>query len=184
MTRPRLIIGLAIPLALAIAIVLVLFTHHDGTSPPPTTVAAASTTRPTTQPPQDQWLTIIRQIVAERHALFENPRPEALKDIYHPNCSCFKQDQRTLADLQRRGLHYDDQGTTVQSAKLVGRARDATTPVVAVEVISQQLPQVLVNSSGNVVERIPKSSPTRTVFQLIRGSDHRWRVFQVFRLPS
>jgi hypothetical protein len=184
MTRPRLIIGLAIPITLALAIALVLFAHHDDTSPPPATVAAASTTPPTTQPPQDQWLTIIRQIVAERHALFENPRPEALKDIYHPNCSCFKQDQQMLADLQRRGLHYEDQGTTVRSAKLVGRARDASTPVVAVEVISQQLPQVLVDSLGNVVERIPKSAPSRRVFQLIRGSDRRWRVFQIFRLPS
>jgi hypothetical protein len=183
MTRPRLIVGLAIPIALALAIALVLSAHRDDTSPPPAT-AAASTTPPTTQPPQDQWLTIIRQIVAERHALFENPRPEALKDIYHPNCSCFKQDQQVLTDLQRRGLHYEDQGTSVRSAKLVGRARDTSTPVVAVEVISQQLPQVLVNSSGNVVERIPESAPSRSVFQLIRGSDRRWRVFQVFRLPS
>jgi hypothetical protein len=183
MTRPRLIVGLAILIALAVAIALVLRTHQDETVPPTPTVAA-STTPPTTQPPQDQWLRIVRQIVDERHALFENPRPEALKDIYHPNCSCFKQDQQALADLQRRGLHYDDQGTSVRSAKLVGRARDPSTPVVAVEVISQQLPQVLVNSSGNVVERIPKSAPTRTVFQLIRGADRRWRVFQVFRLPS
>ena len=60
MTRPRLIVGLAIPIALALAIALVLLTHHEDTSPPPATVAT-STTPPTTQPPQDQWLRIVRQ---------------------------------------------------------------------------------------------------------------------------
>jgi len=183
MTRPRLLIGLAIPIALALAIALVLFTSRDNPTPPTPTVAA-STTPPTTQQPADQWLTIVRQIIDERHALFENPRPEALKEIYDQNCSCFKQDHDALIDLQRRGLHYNDQGTTVRSAKLVGRARDPSKPVVAVEVVSQQLPQVLVNKSGNVVERIPGAAPARTVFQLIRGADLRWRVFQVFKLPS
>jgi hypothetical protein len=184
MTRPRLIAGLAIPVALAIAIVLVLVTNRDQ-QPPPTITAAAPTTVPaTTQPTQDQWLTIVRQIVDYRHSLFENPQPQSLKNIYDTNCACYKQDYQVLTDLQRRGLHYDDEGTKVRSAKLVGRARDPSKAVVSVEVVSQQLPQVLVDGSGSVVDRIPESAPVRTVFQLIRGADQRWRVFQVFRLPS
>jgi hypothetical protein len=184
MTRPRLIAGLAIPVVLAIAIVLVLATNRDPASPPTITAAAPTTVPPTTQPTQDQWLTIVRQIVDYRHSLFENPQPQSLKNIYVTNCACYKQDFQILTDLQRRGLHYDDEGTKVLSAKLVGRARDPSKPVVSVEVVSQQLSQVLVDGSGSVVDRTPASAPLRTVFQLIRGADHRWRVFQVFRLPS
>jgi hypothetical protein len=183
MTRPRLIAGLAIPIALAVAIVLVLFTNRDS-APPPTTVAAAPTTPPTTQPTQDQWLTIVRQIVEYRHTLFENPQPEALRNIYDTNCACYQQDLQALSDLRNRGLHYNDEGTRVRSAKLVGRARDPSKPVVSVEVVSQQLPQVLVDGSGSVVERKPGSAPIKIVYQLIRGADSRWRVFQIFRLPN
>jgi hypothetical protein len=184
MTRPRLIAGLAIPVALAIAIVLVLLTNRDPEPPPTITAAAPTTVPPTTQPPQDQWLTIVRGIVEYRHSLFENPQPQSLRNIYDKNCACYQQDFRVLTDLQRRGLHYDDGGTTVRSAKLVGRASDPSKAVVSVEVVSQQLAQVLVDGSGSIVNRTPASAPSRNVFQLIRGTDNRWRVFQIFRLPS
>jgi hypothetical protein len=180
MTRPRLIAGLAIPIALAIAIVLVLFTNRDP-EPPPTTAAAAPTTPPTTQPTQDQWLKIVRQIVEYRHSLFENPQPELLERIYDRRCPCYTQDYQSLLDLQRRGLHYDDQGVEVRSAKLVGRARDPSKPIIAVEVVTRQLPQVLVDRDGKTIKETPGSRPTKTIYNLIRGQDNVWRAYLIYK---
>jgi hypothetical protein len=180
MTRPRLIVGLAILIALAVAIALVLFTHQDETVPPTPTVAAP-TTPPTTQPPQDQWLRIVRQIVDERHALFENPRPELLERIYDKRCPCYTEDYKALSDLQRQGLHYEDKGIEVRSAKLVGRARDPKKPIVAVEVVTRQLPQMLVDRHGATVREIPGSRPSRMIYNLIRGEDNVWRAYLIYK---
>jgi hypothetical protein len=181
MTRPRLIAGLTIPVALAIAIVLVLFTNRDQQSPPTITAAAPTTVPATTQPTQDQWLTIVRQIVDYRHSLFENPQPGLLENIYDKRCPCYAQDYRILVDLQRRGLHYSDKGTEVRSAKLVGRARDPKKPIVAVEAVTRQLPQVLVDRSGKAVKETPGSQPSKTIYNLIRGSDNVWRAYLVYK---
>lgn len=180
MTRPRLIIGLAIPVALALAIALVLFTSRDETTPPTPTVAA-STTPPTTQQPQDQWLTIVRQIVEYRHSLFENPRPELLERIYDKRCPCYAQDFKILSDLQRHGLHYNDEGIEVRSAKLVGRARDPRKPIVAVQVIARQLPQALVDRNGKTVKETPGTRPSKTIYNLIRGEDNIWRAYLIYK---
>jgi hypothetical protein len=182
MTRPRLIIGLAIPIALALTIALVLFTNHDGTSPPTPTVAA-STTPPTSQPAQDQWLTIVRQIVDQRHALYAIPAPERLAEIYDRGCPCYKNEYAVLADLKRRGLHYDDRGVEVQRAKLISRAQQGT-PLVAVEVISKEFPKVLKDRKGKVLDQSPGSANLKTVFELIRGFDNRWRVYFLYRPSS
>jgi hypothetical protein len=180
MTRPRLIIGLAIPIALALTIALVLFTNHDATSPPTPTVAA-STTPPTSQPSQDQWLMVVRQIVEYRHSLFENPRPELLERIYDKHCPCYTEDYKTLSDLQRQGLHYEDRGIEVRSAKLVGRARDPKRPIVAVEVVMRQLPQALVDRSGKIVKETPGSRPSKTIYNLIHGEDNVWRAYLIYK---
>jgi hypothetical protein len=180
MTRPRLIIGLAVPLALALAIALVLFTNRDDTSPPTPTVAA-STTPPTTQPPTDQWLTIVRQIIDERHALYQNPRPELLDRIYDKNGPAYPQEYQTLADLKQQGYRYQDQGVEIRNAKLIGRAQGTTG--VAIEVTSREFPKTLIAADGRVVRREPGSAPAKVVYNLIKGNDQRWRIYVVYR-PS
>jgi hypothetical protein len=180
MTRPRLIAGLAIPLALAIAIVLVLLTNRDP-EPPPTITAAPTTAPPTTQPPQDQWLGIMRQILDYRHSLFVNPRPELLKEIYDVGCPCYSEEFKQLTELRQQGLRYDDRGTEVQRTKQIGSARDPAKPVVAIEVTSRQYPQMLVDSSGKVIRQSPASAPKKNIYELIRGADGRWRVYLVYR---
>jgi hypothetical protein len=181
MTRPRLIAALAIPVALAIAIVVVLFTNRDQ-QPPPTITAAAPTTVPaTTQPIQDQWLGIMRQILDYRHSLFVNPRPELLKEIYDVGCPCYDEEFKQLTDLKQQGLRYDDRGTEVQRTKQIGSARDPAKAVVAIEVTSRQFPQILVDRSGKIIRQSPATTPRKNIYELIRGTDGRWRVYLVYR---
>jgi len=185
MNRTRLAAGIAVLLVLAVVLVLVL-NRDGGDQPAPTTAAAASTTPPTTQanPPSttggEDWLAVMRQLMAYRHSLFTDPRPELLKQIFDTGCPCYSEDARALAELRRRGLRDTGQGIEVRSAKLVGRARDPAKPIVAVEVVSRQLPEALVNDAGEVVERSPAAAPVKRVFQLIRGADERWRVYAIF----
>jgi hypothetical protein len=181
MTRPRLIAGLAIPVALAIAIVLVLFTNRDQQSPPTITAAAPTTVPATTQPTQDQWLTIVRQIINERHAIYQHPQPELLERIYDRNGPAYPKEYQTLVSLKQRGLRYEDQGVEIRDAKLIGKAQG--TSGVAIEVTSREFPKSLVAADGRVIKREPGSSPTRTVYNLIKGGDRRWRIYVVYR-PS
>jgi hypothetical protein len=180
MTRPRLIAGLAIPLALAIAIVLVLVNNRDQESPP-TITAAPTTLPPATQPPQDQWLTIVRQIVAERHAIYRHPQPELLERIYDPSGPAYPKEYQTLVGLKERGLRYEDQGVEIRSAKLIGKAQGTTG--VAVEVTSREFPKALVDADGKVIRAEPGSPPTKVVYNLIKGGDQRWRIYVVYK-PS
>jgi hypothetical protein len=186
MSRSRLAAGIAVLVVLAAALVLVLLNRDGSDQPAPATVAAASTTPPTTQatpPPTtggENWLAIMRQLMAYRHSLFTDPRPELLKQIFDTGCPCYSEDARALAELRRRGLHNTGQGIEVRSAKLVGRARDPAKPIVAVEVVSRQLPEAIVNDTGEVVERSPAAAPVKRVFQLIRGADDLWRVYAIF----
>jgi hypothetical protein len=180
MTRPRLIAGLAIPVALAIAIVLVLVTNRDPESPP--TIAATPTTAPaTTQPAQDKWLTIVRQIVEERHAIYQNPRPELLARVYDQNGPAYPKEYQTVFGLRQQGLHYRDQGVEIRDAKLIGKAQGATG--VAIEVTSREFPKALVNADGKVIRTEPGSPPAKLVYNLIKGSDQRWRIYVVYK-PS
>jgi hypothetical protein len=181
MTRPRLIAGLAIPVALAIAIVLVLFTNRDQGSPPTITAAAPATIPPTTQPPHDQWLTIVRQIIDERHAIYQNPQPELLQQIYDRNGPAYPKEYQTLVGLKQRGLRYEDQGVEIRDAKLVGKAQGTTG--VAIEVTSREFPKALVSTNGKVIKTEPGSPPTKIVYNLIKGGDQRWRIYVVYK-PS
>jgi hypothetical protein len=184
MNRPRLAAGLAVLLVLAAALVVVLF-NRDGGTPAPSTAAPASTVPPTTRATPrptagEDWLAVMRQLMAFRHSLFTNPRPELLGEVYDRGCPCYGDDARALTELRRRGLRDTGQGIEVRSAKLVGRARDPARPIVAVEVVSRQRPEALVNANGEVVEQSPAAAPVKRVFQLIRGADNRWRVYAIF----
>jgi hypothetical protein len=181
MTRPRLIAGLAIPVALAIAIVLVLFTNRDPEPPPTITAATPTTVPPTTQPTQDQWLTIVRQIINERHAIYQHPQPELLARIYDRNGPAYPKEYQALVSLKQRGLRYEDQGVEIRDAKLIGKAQGTTG--VAIEVISRELPRSLVAVDGRVIKREPGSPPTKFVYNLIKGDDQRWRIYVVYQ-PS
>jgi hypothetical protein len=181
MTRRRLIAGLAIPVALAVAIVLVLVTSRDPESPPTTPAAAPTTAPPTTQPAQDEWLTIVRQIVEERHAIYQNPQPELLSQIYDRNGPAYPKEYQTIVGLRQQGLHYRDQGVEIRDAKLIGKAQGTTG--VAIEVTSREFPKALINADGKVIRTEPATPPAKVVYNLIKGSDQRWRIYVVYK-PS
>ena len=184
MTRSRLLAAVAIPVLLAIGLALTFFQgRHPTSGAAPTTVAPPTSTPspPTTSKPNppkatgEDWLAIMSDIITYRHYLYEHPQPDLLANIYDKRCPCFAQERQALADLQRRGLRYTDQGMKVLSAKLLGRAA-ANQSIVAVEVVSQVPQQTLIDYAGKIVQQSPGSGPRKTAYQLLRSADGRYRV--------
>jgi hypothetical protein len=184
MNRTRLVVGIAIPVLLAIVLAVLLLQDRRPASEatPAATVAPTTTVPPPTtirsEPPKargEDWLAIMRDLLSYRHYLYENPQPNLLDRIYDHRCPCHAQERRDLADLERRGWRYQDKGVTVLKTKLLGRAAGSTS-IVAVEVISQSFPQVLVDRTGKILERKSGTAVTKTPYELLRGKDGRWRV--------
>jgi hypothetical protein len=159
-TRSRLAAAIAIPVLLAVGLVFTFLHGHD-----PSRVAAPTTVAPTTStlppptskpnPPKatgENWLAIMSNILTYRHYLYEHPQPTLLAQIYDKRCPCFAQERNTLADLQRRGWKYNDQGVKVLEAKLLGRGTGKPASV-ALDVVERVYPQVLVDRSGKIVQK-------------------------------
>ncbi len=181
MSRSRLAAGVAIPVLLVagLAIVLLQGRHPAGQAAPTTAVPTTVTSPPTNPTPPkatgENWLAIMSDILTYRHYLYEHPQPSLLDQIYDKRCPCYAQERNTLADLERHGWRYDDKGVKVLKAKLLGRAA-GNPSIVAVEVVSRSSQQLLVDRGGKIVERRPGSGLMKTPYQLLRGTDGRWRV--------
>ena len=185
MSRSRLIAAIAIPLLLAIGLVFALLQGRGpatGTAAPATVAPTTTTPAPPTtnkpNPPKatgEDWLAIMTDILTFRHDLYEHPEPNLLTQIYDKRCPCYAQERATLADLQRRGWHYNDQGVKVVQAKLRGRGV-GNSSIVAIESVIRTAEQVLLDQDGKVVQRKPASAPTKMTYELVRGPDGRWRV--------
>jgi len=182
-SRPRLAAAIAIPLLLALGLVFTFLQGRPAGQAGPAAVAPRSSIPPppTTSKPNppkatgEDWLAIMSDILTYRHQLYEHPQPNLLSQIYDKRCPCFVQERNVLADLQRRGLKYTDQGVQVLSAKLLGRAA-TNRSIVAVEVVSQTPQQTLIDRAGKIVQRKAGSGPSKTAYQLLRGTDGRYRV--------
>jgi hypothetical protein len=180
-SRSRLAAAIAIPLLFALGLVFTFLQgRHPAGEAAPTTVAPSSSIPPppTTSKPNppkatgEDWLAIMSDILTYRHQLYEHPQPNLLSQIYDKRCPCFAQERNVLADLQRRGLKYTDQGVQVLSAKLLGRAA-TNRSIVAIEVVSQTPQQTLIDRAGKIVQRKAGSGPSKTAYQLLRGTDGR-----------
>ncbi len=188
MTRSRLVAAIAIPVLLVVGLVFTfLHGRHPTGEAAPTTVAATTSVPPppitTPNPPKatgDNWLAIMSDILTYRHYLYEHPQPNLLAQIYDQRCPCYQREHQELDDLSRRGLHYDDDGVEILSAKLLGQAKGRPSDV-AVETLVRTRTQVLVDTHGDVVKRMRGSGPTYHDYELIHGPDGRWRV--LFELP-
>ncbi len=132
MTRSRLAAAIAIPILLTIGLAFTFLQgrHPAGQAAPATVAPSSSLPPPPTtnrpNPPKatgEDWLAIMSDILTYRHYLYEHPQPNLLPQIYDKRCPCFTQERNALADLQRRGWKYTDQGVKVLSAKLLGRLR-------------------------------------------------------------
>jgi hypothetical protein len=184
-TRSRIVAGIAIPVALAIGVVLILLLqdrHPTGEAAPTTAGPVTSVSLPPTtskpNPPKatgENWLAIMSDILTYRHSLYENPQPNLLAQIYDKRCPCYARERHALADLARRGWRYNDNGAKVLKAKLLGRAT-GNSSIVAVEVVTRTSKQVLTDDAGKIVEQKAASGPIKTPYQLLRGADDRYRV--------
>jgi hypothetical protein len=114
-------------------------------------------------------------ILTYRHDLYEHPQPNLLAQIYDKRCPCYQRERATLADLQRRGWRYNDQGVKVVSAKLLGRGRGKPASV-ALDVVERVSLQVLVDRSGKTVQKKPGIATRTTTYELVQGVDRMWRV--------
>ncbi len=192
MNRTRLAVGIAIPVLLAIVLAVLLLQGRDPAdeAAPVVTVAPTTTLPPPTTaqiaPPKatgEDWLAIMRDILSFRHSLYENPQPNLLDQIYDSRCPCYAHEHQILSDLKSRGWRYNDEGVEVLKAKLLARARNKPSDV-AVEVFVRSRVQILLNKADEVVKRTPASSPAYQDYELIRGSDGRWRVLFELPVPS
>jgi hypothetical protein len=183
-SRSRIIAGIAIPVALAIGLVLILLLqgrHPTGQAAPTTTAAATTALPPVTTKPNppkatgENWLAIMSDILTYRHSLYENPQPNLLDQIYDRRCPCYAQERSALQDLARKGWKYNDNGVKVLKAKLLGRAA-TNSSIVAVEVVTRTSRQVLTDGAGKIVEQRAASAPMKTPYQLLRGTDGRYHV--------
>jgi hypothetical protein len=183
-TRSRLAAAIAIPILLTIGLAFTFLQgrHPAGQAAPATVAPSSSLPPPPTtnrpNPPKatgEDWLAIMSDILTYRHQLYEHPQPNLLSQIYDKRCPCFAQERNVLADLQRRGLKYTDQGVQVLQAKLRGRAV-GNSSIVAIESVIQTAQQVLEDRDGKVVQRKAASGPTKMTYELVRGQDGRWRV--------
>jgi hypothetical protein len=183
-SRSRLAAAVAIPLLLAIGLA---FTFLRG-RPPADTAAPATVATTTTVPPPpttskpnppkatgEDWLAIMTNILTFRHELYEHPQPDLLSQIYDKRCPCYAKERATLADLQRRGWRYHDQGVKVLSAKLLGRGTGKPASV-ALDVVEHVSPQVLADRNGKVVQKRPGIAVRTTTYELVQDANHTWRV--------
>lgn len=183
MTRSRLAAAIAIPVLLVVGLVFTfLHGRHPAGEAAPTTVALTTSVPPppttTPKPPKatgENWLAIMSDILTYRHYLYEHPQPNLLAQIYDQRCPCFAQERNALADLQRRGWKYNDEGVKVVRAKLLGRGTGKPASV-ALDVVERVAPQVLVDRSGKTVQKKAGSAARTTTYELVQGDDRKWRV--------
>jgi hypothetical protein len=185
-TRSRIIAGIAIPVALAIGLVVILLLQgrHPTGQAAPTTTAVPSTSvppPPTTSKPNppkatgENWLAIMSDILTYRHSLYENPQPNLLDQIYDKRCPCYAQERSALADLARKGWRYNDNGVKVLKAKLLGRGSGKPASV-ALDVVERVFPQILVDRSGKIIQKRAGTSARTTTYELVQGDDLKWHV--------
>jgi hypothetical protein len=185
-TRSRIIAGIAIPVALAIGLVVILLLQgrHPTGQAAPTTTAVPSTSvppPPTTSKPNppkatgENWLAIMSDILTYRHSLYENPQPNLLDQIYDKRCPCYAQERSALADLARKGWRYNDNGVKVLKAKLLGRGSGKPASV-ALDVVERVFPQILVDRSGKIIQKRAGTSARTTNYELVQGDDLKWHV--------
>jgi len=184
-SRSRLAAAVAIPVLLAIGLAFTFLrgrqpadTAAPATVPPTTTTALPPPTTSKPNPPKatgEDWLAIMTNILTFRHGLYERPQPDLLSQIYDKRCPCYAKERATLADLQRRGWRYQDQGVKVVQARLRGRGV-GNSSIVAIESIIRTGEQVLLDQAGKEVQRTAASGPTKMTYELVRGPDGQWRV--------
>jgi len=100
-------------------------------------------------------------------------RPDLLDLVFEPSGSARTNTARQTANLRAKGWRYADQGATATNVSLQQRASSDTA---LVNLVTAQGPQIIVDSTGAVVERGLGWKPRHEQYTLKRGADGRWRI--------
>lgn len=122
---------------------------------------------------------IIRSIEEFRNWLFRNPDPALAGLIYHEECECLAELERRLQLLIDDGVRFESSSSIVHEVDVLDRDPD----VVALKVVDEGQPQVLVDvETREVVDRGDGWDPRAYRFLLMRSEDG-WRVADIAGVP-
>lgn len=123
----------------------------------------------------DDPLEAIVAIEAYRDWLFENPDPELVRFIYHPECGCTAPLEEALRVLQADGEYVRINGSTsVEDASVVREEEGGR--VVTLEYTAVTPPLQLMSTSGEEVERRDEPETRALRVSLVRDGSGRWLV--------
>jgi len=184
MTRARLLAAIAIPVVLLVALIFVLLmpstnsnkaaTPGNATSPTTSSLPVTSVSLPTA-PSSEDWYEVIKYIFSYRQSLRQDPRPQLLEVIYEKDCPCYQEEQRNLLSLARQNLRFEGKAPEILAVKLLGRDKFNPSHVL-IEVEYRDQPQIVRDADGKMIERLPRGSRSKMVYELIKGRGNRWRV--------
>ena len=150
------------------------------TVPSSTSTSAQSTT--TTHEPEeapdpattgDDFDRIFRELLAFETWLFEHPAVEPLNVIYTEDANIRPRIEDFVEELIAKGWRYDDEGPVVHSVVVEQRVDPLN---VLLQVETSHGPQLVVDESGELVERGEGWPRRREQYLLKRGDDDRWRI--------
>jgi hypothetical protein len=194
-TRGRLVLGVALVVFLAVGISVVLASRPDPasrvndrpTGTPSTPVSPTPSPSPsvavvpTPQLTGENFDAIVRAMEGFRAWLYEHPDPSLLAVVYDPDCWCYRPEFNYLKRLKSDGWRFDDEGTVILSVDVLDRPQ---ADMVVLAVTNRHGPERVVNAAGKVVQRGDGWPKATTKLTFKRGSDGRWRLFDVVNPPS
>lgn len=185
MSRVRLLAAISLIVALAVALVVVLFEQRSSDRSTTEAVSAArEPAEPITAPPPEPIAVptpdntgrdfdhIWRQI--RKFADWTYMHPEVglhhIQLIYHPECPCYQHLQRALSSLVKDGVHFEDLRTEVERLVVTSDLGEA----VRIELRMSTAPRRVVNAEGGIVQSDEGVPPRDFAADLELQSDGRW----------
>ena len=190
MNRLRLMVGVAIPVILALALVAVLLMsnrdnkgglaisgNRQSTTISPSSIMVTTTQGPPRILPLDNqgedFDQIIRSLVDRWNWLQQNPNAQLVSQIAERECPCYPIISRQLQELsEKRWRHSsEDSGLQILSVKVFNRGKD----IVSLEVRERRMAEIILDEEGHVIRRGENQTARLRYYLLRRGEDNRWR---------
>ncbi len=190
MPRVRLLAGAALVLVLAALLIWLLVRTSGSTGDPEPAAAGEPSDRteevvdstdeveeeepelvvPTPDTSGRDFERIVHEINEFRNWLYQNPDPELLDIIYHPDCDCYEEARAVLERMARDGLRLDGPWIAIERIELVENF-----PAVArVEVSLTRHEVSVVDDSGQSVETLDRHEPALQSVSLVQAAAGGW----------